>query len=212
MFSFSHRLHACVRYNPPAELVKILLALEPEAPACVDVANRTPLHVAVGMHANISIIETLVHVYPDACATLDWEDKTPLHLACNGCCDLFEEEEGDNAMSNDNMASTIRKNKPCLDTIRTLLNARPLAAVMEDQDGMTPLEHAIISDASLKVVEFLQFTTRVQCEQLHWRVKRNDECPQFPRETNTTLRAESVEKAINLCRGFVVDHTRLPIK
>jgi hypothetical protein len=49
--------------------------------------------------------------------------------------------------------------------------------VVEDQDGMTALEHAIISDASLKVVEFLQITTRVQCEQLHWRVERNDECP-----------------------------------
>ncbi len=173
MFSFSHRLHACVRYNPPAEIVKILLDLNPEAPACVDVANRTPLHVAVGMHANKSVIETLIRVYPNACATLDWEGKTPLHLACNGCCDLFEEEEGDNAMSNDNMAS------PCLDTIRTLLNACPLAVVVEDQDGMTALEHAIISDASLKVVELLQITTRVQCEKMYWWVKRNDECPNF---------------------------------
>lgn len=172
MFSFSDRLHACIRYNPPTELVKILLDLEPEAPACVDVANRTPLHVAVGMHANISTIETLVQVYPDACATLDWEGKTPLHLACDGCCELFEEEEEDKATSKDDMASTIRTKKPCLETIRTILNACPLAAVVEDQDGMTALEHAIMSDASFKIVSLLQSATCRQSMEIRGHVRR----------------------------------------
>lgn len=110
---------------------------------------------------------------------LDWEGKTPLHLACDGGCNLFEEEtDDDHGMDNDHhdhdkiMASPIYKNKPCHDTIQVLLNACPLAAVVEDQDGMTALEHAIISNASIKIVGLLQGATCRQSMKLHSYVKR----------------------------------------
>ena len=167
-FLLCSSLHACVRHNPPPSLVRIILDLIPESPTCTDFSKRTPLHVAVGMQARLSTIESLVKVYPDACFVQDLEGKTPLHLACDGACKIFECNLHD---------VTIRM--PRFDIVSMLIDAWPESVHLEDQDGMTPLEHAIISDASLKVVEFLQITTRVQCEQLHWPVKRNDECPHF---------------------------------
>ena len=180
-----HSLHACVRYNPPPEILKILLDLVPEAPACVDIAGRTPLHVAVGMRANISAIKILVSAYPDACAMLDCEGKTPLHLACDGDCDLFEKEEEE--------VDSIPKNSPCLHTIETLINACPLAAVLEDQDRMTALEYAIISDASMKIVWLLQCTTGRQCMKLDSYFKRamSDEPILDDESTNHQLNSRS---------------------
>ena len=46
----------------------------------------------------------------------------------------------------------------------TLLKASPLSLCSEDQDGMSALEHAILSEASIKVVKLLQYATRKQCE------------------------------------------------
>jgi len=163
-------LHATVRYNPPPELVKILLDLVPESPTCIDIARRTPLHVAVGMRANPSTIELLVRAYPNACAMLDWEGKTPLHLACDDGFNLFNEEDNDTTTT-----KTTDRPKHCLDTIRTLINACPLAAVVEDQDDMTALEHAIMSNASIKVVGLLQGITCRQSMKVRSFVKKISE-------------------------------------
>ncbi len=168
MFCFYQSLHATVRYNPPPELVQILLDLVPESPTCIDIARRTPLHIAVGMRANPSTVELLVRAYPNACAMLDWEGKTPLHLACDDGFNLFNEEDNDTT-------TTIERPKHCLDTIRTLINACPLAAVVEDQDDMTALEHAIMSDASIKVVGLLQGITCRQSMKVRSFVKKISE-------------------------------------
>ena len=133
-----------------------MIDLLPESPTCIDIAHRTPLHVAVGTRANLSTIELLMHAYPDACAMVDLEGKTPLHLACDGGCKLFESDLRDLSIQ-----------KPSIDTVLTLIHACPFSTALEDQDGMSALEYAIISDASIQVVELLQITTRSQFERLH---------------------------------------------
>lgn len=163
--SFHFSLHACVRYNPPPHIIKMILDLVPESLTCTDFALRTPLHVAVGMQARLSTIEVLVNFYLDACLMQDLEGKTPLHLACDGACKLFETDLHDNL--------TIRT--PKFDMIRTLIDTCPGSVQLEDYDGMSALEYAILSDAPLKVVELLQITTRTECEKLHWQMKRSTE-------------------------------------
>jgi hypothetical protein len=45
-----------------------------------------------------------------------------------------------------------------------MLEASPLSVALEDQDGMSALEHAIFSSAPIKVVKLLQYATRKRCE------------------------------------------------
>lgn len=94
----------------------------------------------------------------------DVEGKTPLHLACDSACKLFESSLHDLAVRT-----------PRFEIISTLIHANPGSVQLVDQDGMSPLEYAIVSDASIEVVEFLQFTTRIESEKLHWRAKRKIE-------------------------------------
>ncbi|KAL7528268.1 hypothetical protein ACHAWF_002500 [Thalassiosira exigua] len=145
-------LHACVRFNTPPPIVKLLVDLVPESPTCADCLRRTPLHVAVGTHASLQTIKLLTNAYPEACAIQDDDGKTPLHLACDKGCELFE----DNA--------DFEPTPPKYEVVETLINAYPMAVPLEDQDGMSALEHAIFSDAPIEVVKLLQYATRKQCE------------------------------------------------
>lgn len=152
-------LHACIRYNPPPHIVKIILTLVPEVPGCVDCFQRTPLHVAAGTRASLPVIELLAKAYPRACDIQDKDGKTPLHLACDCACNLFE-GDGD-----------FTREPPSYEVVYTLLKNSPLSTVpVEDHDGMSALEHAILSDASIEVVNLLQYATGKQCE---WQQKIN---------------------------------------
>ena len=86
---FSSSLHACVRFNPPPNIVRLLLEFFPESLSHVDCLHRTPLHVAVGTRADLDVIQLLADAYPAARSVQDEDGKTPLHLACNHTCRLF---------------------------------------------------------------------------------------------------------------------------
>ncbi|KAL7529072.1 hypothetical protein ACHAXR_002782 [Thalassiosira sp. AJA248-18] len=143
-------LHACIRFDPPPRIVKILLELVPETPSCVDCLQRTPLHVAAGTRASFPLIKLLVEAFPRACDIQDADGKTPLHLACDSACEIFE---GDGNSSRD---------PPSYDVVETLIQASPVSVLVEDLDDMSPLEHAIFSDATIQVVRLLQDVTRKQ--------------------------------------------------
>lgn len=104
------------------------------------------------MRADLSIIETLAYAYPAACSVQDWDGKTPLHLACDGGCNLFDSEVTDE----------INIRKPNISVVSTLIHACPQSVRLDDHDGMNALEHAILSDASVNVVQLLQRTTSEQ--------------------------------------------------
>ena len=142
-------LHAAVRHNPPKTIIKLLLKFTPDAPSCVDCLGRTPLHIASGTRAEITTIQLLSSHYPSACIVQDEDGKTPLHLACDSTCELFE---GD--------AATQERSPPSLDVIKTLISSYPTSVLLEDQDDMSALEHAIFSNAPIKVVKVLQYATR----------------------------------------------------
>jgi len=152
-------LHACIRFNPPTYIVKTLLGLLPEAPSCVDCLQRTPLHVAVGTRASLPLIQLLAKAYPRACEIQDKDGKTPLHLACDNEGEIFEADDEDD----DAMVVTERE-PPSYDVVLTLVRTSIPSVPLEDQYGMSALEHAILSDAPIKVVKLLQHATRKHCE------------------------------------------------
>ena len=144
-------LHAAVRFNPPLDMVAQMIRLCPLMTAATDCLGRTALHVAAGSNASASLIKLIALACPAACEVQDEEGKTPLHFACDSSCVLFEDHNDD-----ENDASN---QPPNHESIRALLSYSIHAATLEDDEEMTPLEHAIMSDASLKTVKLLQHAT-----------------------------------------------------
>ena len=136
-------LHAIVRDNPPLHILDAMIDAHSDAVKGQDCVGRTPLHVACGTGADDQIIHRLVKAYPQACDLPDEDGRLPLHLACDTDSVLFE---GD----------TTQRAPPSLETVRTLLSGSLQSVLVEDEDDMSPIEYAIVSDANMKVVRLLQ--------------------------------------------------------
>jgi hypothetical protein len=147
-------LHAAVCCNPPLDIVAQMIRLCPDMPAAKDGLDRTPLHVAAGSKASASLLKLLAHACPAACDVQDAEGSTPLHFACDSSCVLFEDDH-------DKDENDTSKQPPNHESVAVLLSYSILAATLEDDEEMTLLEHAIMSDSSMKTVTLLQSATRV---------------------------------------------------
>ena len=145
-------LHAIVKYDPPLDIVAQILEFCPDMPAAEDCLRRTPLHVAAGSRAPASLIELLARAHPAACDAQDEERKTPLHFACDSSCVLFEGDSHESGI--------IPRQPPNHEAVAVLLSYSVHAVTLEDDEDMTPLEHAIQSNASMETVKLLQHETR----------------------------------------------------
>jgi hypothetical protein len=125
-----------------------MIKLYPQALKRGDSMGRTPLHVAAGSSASLEVIGCLAAYYPHACNIQDEDGRTPLHFACDTSCVLFEEDRH------------MPRAPPDLITIKILLTASLEAVTLEDVDEMNAVELAILSDAPIEVVKFLQRETR----------------------------------------------------
>lgn len=145
-------LHAVVRCNPPLDIVAQIIHLCPDMLSTKDCLQRTPLHVAAGSsNTSALLLKLLAHACPGACEVQDVEGKTPLHFACDSTCVLFQEDHDRDSTSQ----------PPNHVAIATLLSYSIHATTIEDDEEMSPLEHAIMSDASIETVKLLQSATRV---------------------------------------------------
>ena len=149
-------LHAVVRYNPPSEIVEQIIQYCPDMPAARDCLNRTPLHVAAGSGASAGLLNILARAYPEACDVQDDGGKTPLHVACDSACVLFEEDK--------NVVFYGRKQPPNHDAVSILLSYSFQASLLRDDEGMSPRDLAIQSNARGSTVCLLGY-----CQDLAWR-------------------------------------------
>lgn len=141
-------LHVVVRYDPPLDIVSNIIKLIPEMTAARDDLGRTPLHIAAGSDASPFLLRFIASAYPAACDTQDEDGKTPLHLVCDTSFDLF---------AHIGTSSTPKSQKsPRHEAIVALLSESLTAASIEDDDEMSPLEHAIMCEASIETVKLLQ--------------------------------------------------------
>ncbi|KAK1733178.1 ankyrin repeat domain-containing protein [Skeletonema marinoi] len=136
-------LHAVVKYNPPLHILDAMIDAHGDALMGQDCVGRTPLHVACGTGASAEIIRRLVKAYPQACDLQDEDGRLPLHLACDIECVLFEGDQTERA-------------SPTIDVVRALLSGSLRSVLVEDEDEMSPIEYAIVSDANINVVKLLQ--------------------------------------------------------
>ena len=145
-------LHACLPCSPPPEIVLKMIDMSSSSDhraggggwpllRARDRAGRTPLHVAAAARGADAVdpivIKLLGNLDPTTCSALDERGRTPLHLACESS----------------------RDGPPSYGAVRALLSESIWPASIEDDDGMSPLEHAILSNASADVVVLLQKAT-----------------------------------------------------
>ena len=143
---FGSLLHLACRSHPPLDIVKKLVSINPSCLKCADHAGRAPVHVAAAWGANSAVVAYLVQLYPDACRLKDFDGRTPMHLHCALCsapntCDEPSEQEFP--------FDTCSKRKqlqqgPIIKVISVLHAACPTAINEEDEDGMNPLQYAIL--------------------------------------------------------------------
>jgi ankyrin repeat protein len=144
-FNGTTLLHAIVRHNPPLDIVGNIIRLCPDLPASRDDLGWTPLHVAACSKASPLLLKFLACAYPAACDAQDEEGKTPLHFVCEPTLVLFG---GD--------TSSTPQEAPNHEAVVALLSESMNAATIEDDEDMTPLEHAIMNGASLNTIKLLQ--------------------------------------------------------
>ena len=148
-------LHVCLRYSAPLKIVAKIIEMYPDRTAALrarDGMGRTPLHVAAACDADAMVIKLLGSADPATCNILDDDGRTPLHLACDISGDIIHDE-------NDKPPPPKQREAPSYDVVRALLSESLEPTLVEDEDGMSPLEYAIISGASIEVVNLLQKAT-----------------------------------------------------
>ena len=96
------------------------------------------------------VIKLLGSTDPTTCTILDKDGRTPLHLACDIACTIQDEND---------KCQPQQRGAHSYDVVRALLSDLLVASLVEDEDGMSALEYAIISDASIEVVTLLQKAT-----------------------------------------------------
>ncbi|KAL7426964.1 hypothetical protein ACHAXM_000651 [Skeletonema potamos] len=136
-------LHAVVKSKPPLHILDAMIHAHSDSLRGQDCVGRTPLHVACGTGADAKIIRRLVKAFPQACDLKDEDGRLPLHLACDTDCVLFEGDQTPRA-------------PPSVDVVKALLAGSLRSVLVEDDDEMSPIEYAIIADASIDVVKLLQ--------------------------------------------------------
>lgn len=153
-------LHVCLRYNPPLEVVLKMIKMFSDRTAALraqDAMGRTPLHIAAAYDADPTVLKLLGSADPMTCSILDKDGRSPLHLACDSSCNILHDE---NAIpTGPQEPQRQHRDVPSYDAVRALLSESLHPALIEDEDGMSALEYAIISDASIEVVNLLQKAT-----------------------------------------------------
>ncbi len=162
-------LHAVVRYNPPLDLVGQIIQYCPDMPAAQDCVGRTPLHVATGSGASAGLLNILAHAYPEACDVQDDGGKTPLHFACDSACILFAEDNNNDGA----------RQPPNHDAVSILLAYSFHASILRDDEGMSPRDLAIRSNARGSTVRLLCY-----CRELVRRRQLQRERQQRARNNN----------------------------
>mmetsp|Transcript_40340 Transcript_40340/g.68808 ORF Transcript_40340/g.68808 Transcript_40340/m.68808 type:complete len:257 (-) Transcript_40340:50-820(-) len=146
-------LHACLPYDPPLKTVAKIIKMLPDSTAALrsqDSMGRTPLHIAAAYTTDPMVVKLLGSVDPETCTITDEDGRTPLHLSCDSTFTIKDES----------YKCQPQKPQQCetrsYEIVRALLSESLEASLAEDEDGMNALEYAIISEASIDVVNLLQ--------------------------------------------------------
>lgn len=155
-------LHVVLRHNPPLEVVVDMLKMftgedRKSVLHAKDSKGRTPLHIAAGCEAHPMVINLLSRADNSVCVSVDNDGRTPLHLACDTSSSTIQQENAN--LHQLEQQPQRQRSPPSYDAIRALLSESLEASLIEDAEEMSPLEYAIVLEASMDVVNLLQKAT-----------------------------------------------------
>eukprot|EP00567_Pseudictyota_dubia_P012555 CAMPEP_0197449262 /NCGR_PEP_ID=MMETSP1175-20131217/20710_1 /TAXON_ID=1003142 /ORGANISM="Triceratium dubium, Strain CCMP147" /LENGTH=251 /DNA_ID=CAMNT_0042981327 /DNA_START=72 /DNA_END=828 /DNA_ORIENTATION=+ len=148
--SETNLLHTLCAHRPPNNIVELVLARNPRLVSSRDSLHRTPLHVAIEHGASSGVIRRLLSVDPYSAELKDSQGRTPLIVACHEFGGARFESEEHEKLRVHRLTKAIK--------LLTQLSPRS-SIVIEDDDEVTALEHAISSGAPLAIVKELQKIT-----------------------------------------------------
>lgn len=178
-------LHIICSAHPPLHVVQKVARACPEALSQMDKNGHTPLHCAAEWGASSAVVDFLIYKYPAAAGMTDLDGKTPLHLTCENCCydaacDMGHLPFEKNCGADESQPQLVKG--PLLPVIKALCKAAPKIPNIEDDEGISALEYAIMHDADVKVVKLLQ-----KASSTAWK----DEKKEKARRAQLTARANS---------------------
>lgn len=140
-------IHFAARFQAPLRVMALLAKAYPMSLKSADSTGRYPIHVAAKWAASPDVMSYLVKMNPSVSGVQDSTGKTPMHYVAEFYIAHFNNVQWsrDDAM---------------LQVVRLLKNAAPLSVNLEDEEGMTCIEYALISDAHIKVVKTMQRACR----------------------------------------------------
>lgn len=110
--------HEICKNQPAAEVIQLWLQVKRDDVEKSGIVGHLPLHYACGFGASLDVIDTLVDAFPEALTTPDNHERMlPLHFACREGA-----ESG---------------------VLDFLLMAYPEATLVQDINGMTPMDYAM---------------------------------------------------------------------
>ena len=133
-------LFAC-KFNPPFDIVKFLVKLNPQATHEKDYKGRYALHIACKYGCDYKIIQFLLKSNPGAVKKIDIDCRSPYLLACRS----YVKKSRWSSATND-----LLKILKDFDRLDASIHA------LEDKDGVTPLEYAVEEELSMKVITYIQ--------------------------------------------------------
>ncbi len=135
-------LHIALRFDAPLSTISQITHDTHTSANHRDDQGRLPLHVAIGKVSHMSIISHLLALNPSACTSVDDQGSTPLHTC-------FEE----------NIMHAFKPSQ-FRELVRLLIQNSPESLVIEDRGSRCPIERAILSDAPLKTILFMNVSKR----------------------------------------------------
>lgn len=140
-------IHFAARFQAPLRVMALLAKAYPMSLKSADSTGRYPIHVAAKWAASPDVMSYLTKMNPSVAGVQDSTGKTPMHYVAEFYISHFNNVKWsrDDAM---------------LQVVRLLKNAAPLSVNLEDEEGMTCIEYALLSDAHIKVVKTMQRACR----------------------------------------------------
>ena len=169
-------LHILYASNPPLDIVTDLLGLCGSRVTEIDSTGRTPLHMATASGAPLEVVEPLITMYPAAAGIPDSRGETPLMLAS------AHGKGADKSL------------------IKALIRASPHTVIDEDDEGISAIEYALLSEVPREIFRMLQKACAKER-------KRIDEKARKARARAGSLRltAEAQEAAANIAARQTTD-------
>lgn len=140
-------LHYACRFHPPLNIIQCLHQFNPKVIRREDCKGNYALHVACAHGCSPSVIQYLVKQYPLAAGKINTEDQNPFLLACK------------TYLQNNRNKSKKTGNKDLLKVLKTLGAAAPMSFIVQDCEGMDPLDYIIEADVDLMVLRYIQYNS-----------------------------------------------------